>query len=279
MSKRISNALIGIVMKHIILAVTSFIVLVVLIASPVYAQVSVTVTTDSPYYLPGNTLEVQGIVSPVTAGQDIAILLHEPSGDREAVDQVTPNADGTYSAIIFVFDADDHLGLWTVKVSYQGALATSSFIFGSPNMKQTFNAGTWNGTTYYVNTFSNSSITSFNFNQSLKQISFDASGPLGTFGFAIVTIPNDLLGRPYSVLIGSSSPTTLSETSNSVQSFIYFTYDHPFQNVKIIGTTVIPEFPSAIIPPLFIIPALIAIILRRKLSPTKGRYDSKKRTF
>jgi len=100
----------------------------------------------------------------------------------------------------------------------------------------------WEEKTYPVATFSNSTITSFNFSQSLKQISFNAAGTDGTTGFCNVTIPKVLLDGSFSVLINEMQISyTLAQ--NITHSFIYFSYSHTTKQVEIVGTRVIGELP------------------------------------
>ena len=97
--------------------------------------------------------------------------------------------------------------------------------------------------TYSVATFSNSTISSFNFSQSLIQICFDATGPDGTVGFCNVTVPNILLGGPYTVLVDGLLPQVMLETSNDTHTFLYFNYFHSTHKVQIVGTRVGPPPP------------------------------------
>jgi parallel beta-helix repeat protein len=94
--------------------------------------------------------------------------------------------------------------------------------------------------TYHVDVVSNSTLSDFNFNQPDKLINFNVTGPDDTLGFCRVTIPKILLGGPYTVLVDNLSPTTLTETSNGIHTFLCFTYSHTTKNVKIIGTRVGP---------------------------------------
>lgn len=108
----------------------------------------------------------------------------------------------------------------------------------------------WAAETYPVVTFSNSTITNFDFNQPLKQISLDVTGTDGTTGFCNVTIPIVLLDGDFTVLI-DETPVGYALAQTASHSFIYFGYSHTTKHVKIVGTTVIdeptpppvPEFP------------------------------------
>jgi hypothetical protein len=94
----------------------------------VYAA-SVTVSTDKMSYSPGQVLTVSGTVSPVTAGQDVAIIVSGPTGEMRAVDQVTPSADGTYSKDVMTFAPGNPSGTWTVKATYQAASSIATFTY------------------------------------------------------------------------------------------------------------------------------------------------------
>jgi len=83
-----------------------------------------------------------------------------------------------------------------------------------------------------------------------------------------ITIPNEMLGGPYTVTIDGAAPTTIDEYDNGTHTTLYFTYlhiAHDSHTIEITGTTVIPEFPSIIILPLLIMLSLIAVALARKL--------------
>ncbi len=111
---------------------TALLLLATLTASTtvaLFAAATVTVSVDKPSYLPGQTLEVSGTVSPVTAGQDVAIIVTSPTGEIKAVAQATPGADGRYSKAVMAFAPTDPSGAWVVKASYQGIVASASFTY------------------------------------------------------------------------------------------------------------------------------------------------------
>ncbi|MFQ6075535.1 MAG: PQQ-binding-like beta-propeller repeat protein [Candidatus Bathyarchaeia archaeon] len=121
---------------------------------------------------------------------------------------------------------------------------------------------------YHVAITTNSSISNLAFNQPLKQISFNVSGLSGASGYCNVTIPIELLSGTFTVLFdGTSISYTL--TQNSTHSSIYFEYTHSVQEIQIIGTTVIPEFPSIITMPLLLIAlAILLIFLKKRINST-----------
>ena len=126
----------------------------------------------------------------------------------------------------------------------------------------------WEDVHYSVTTFSNSSLTHFIFNQSLAQISFKATGKSGTVGYCNVTIPNNLLWGDFTVLIDGDPPMELIRKDNATHISLYFTYElQSTRTVQIIGTEVIPEFPTwtPILLILILLSIAIAIYKRRIL--------------
>ena len=91
---------------------------------------------------------------------------------------------------------------------------------------------TQNSKTYRIIVFSNSTITSFNYNQTLKTITFNISGPDGTPGSSSVAVSKELLNGTLAVLVeGTQIYYTLSE--NTTHNFLHFTYLHSMKSVKI----------------------------------------------
>jgi nitrous oxidase accessory protein NosD len=102
---------------------------------------------------------------------------------------------------------------------------------------------TWQNETYSVVTVSDSVISTFAFSQPDKMISFNINGSDSVFGFCRVSIPVNLIGGQYTFLLDGVSSTEFVSTSNETHSFLYFTYNGA-HNVKILGTSVVSEFPS-----------------------------------
>lgn len=135
-----------------------------------------------------------------------------------------------------------------------------------------FNAGMWDGVSYNVDVISNSTVSDFLFSEFEKLVSFNVTGPDGTTGFCRVTISNGLLGDPYVVLVNGFPPLTIDEWSNGTHTFLYFTYDHSTKPVEIIGTTVVPEFPTWIsLAVIFALFAAFTVIYKRRILRTPAR--------
>jgi len=124
----------------------------------------------------------------------------------------------------------------------------------------------WAGQVYPVALSSNSTISAFKFNQPQMQISFNVTGPPGTVGYCNITIPKSLLSdSPWTININGQPPISFIPTSNDTHNFLYFTYTYAgTPQIIIQGTEVIPEFPTALILPLFVILSAIAIVFTKK---------------
>lgn len=129
----------------------------------------------------------------------------------------------------------------------------------------------WEAVIYPVALSSNSTISTFKFNQPEMQISFDVTGPSGTIGFCNVTIPKSLLkDSPWTITIDGQPPIDSITTDNVTHTFLYFTYTHASTSHVIIqGTEVISEFPSAIILPILTILTMLAVAFAKRRYPRK----------
>jgi parallel beta-helix repeat protein len=135
-----------------------------------------------------------------------------------------------------------------------------------------FDAGTWNGTTYYVDIVSNSTLSHFYFNPdegTFAHFWVKGETETETFGFCRVAIPKSLMWVEdgWTVLYGSY-PLSYKTFSDENYTYLYFTYTNPpsgFTTITINGAHAIPEFPSFLFLPLFIVATLLtAITFRRK---------------
>jgi len=135
-----------------------------------------------------------------------------------------------------------------------------------PSSGHTFtNDLTFGDSVFPIGFFSNSSISNLNLNESLMQLSFSVSGMSGNSGFCNVSVPKSLItGAPWTVWLANQSWVFL-ESGNSTHSFIYFNYSFASTlDVAIQATWVVPEFPSFLILPLFMIATLLAVIVYRR---------------
>jgi len=122
------------------------------------------------------------------------------------------------------------------------------------------------GYAHNVTVTSNSTISNFNFNETLKQLSFDVTGPTGNAGYCNVTIPNDLLrGSPWTIYVNTTDCTALCFiTENDTHTTVYIPYTFSTDTIKIVGTWAIPEFSYPVAILLLMATALVAATFNRR---------------
>jgi hypothetical protein len=140
---------------------------------------------------------------------------------------------------------------------YAISLRVSNGLLISPSREATVLAGiSYNFSTsseYDVQIVSNSTISDFQFNGTA--IIFNVSGKNGTSGFCEICIPTAMMNNSFTVYVdGANTNYDLLPCSNSTYSYLYFNYALSTKEVIIV-----PEFPSFLILPLFIIVTLFAV--------------------
>ncbi|MGA2768865.1 MAG: NosD domain-containing protein [Candidatus Bathyarchaeia archaeon] len=89
--------------------------------------------------------------------------------------------------------------------------------------------------TYHVPVISNSTISQFQFNETIKMLTFNVTNN-NNAGFCRIDIPQELSGRPYAVLLDDKKAnTTVLPTSNSSNTLLYFVYNQSVQEIKILS--------------------------------------------
>ena len=126
----------------------------------------------------------------------------------------------------------------------------------------TFNTS-WEEKNYSVTVETDSAITAFNFTQTRKELSFNATCPKYAEGFFNFTIPKELLKanstHPWKVILNSTETEYIS-TENITHSFLYLNVTAPATyGIYVFGSEVIPEF--SLISKILILPTLILMIL------------------
>jgi len=116
---------------------------------------------------------------------------------------------------------------------------------------------------YSVDIISNSTIEDFECFESNSTIKMHLSNRTAnqTFGFCRVCIPHTLMNETYQVIVDGAEPYYVNYTlhDDGDNRWIYFSYQHSTLEIVII-----PEFPSLVILPLFLIAKLLAIIIYRR---------------
>jgi len=116
---------------------------------------------------------------------------------------------------------------------------------------------------YYVNVVSNSTLEDFEYFETNSTIKIHVSGEEG-IGFCRISIPHVLMNvSGISIIIDDGLTPVLYYNytlyDNGTHRWIYFSYPHSTHEIDII-----PEFPSLVIPPLFMTTTLLAVIIYRR---------------
>ena len=126
---------------------------------------------------------------------------------------------------------------------------------------------------YHANVISNSTIEDFEYFESNSTIKMYVSNMTAsqTFGFCRVCIPHTLMDvDKVSVIIDDGAVEVLyfNDTiyDNGTHRWIYFAYPHSIHEI-----VVIPEFPSFLILPLFMIATLLAVIVYKRKHQTRNK--------
>lgn len=130
----------------------------------------------------------------------------------------------------------------------------------------------YNGQTYRVMTVSNGTVSPVTFDASHVQLTLTVNGPTGTTGYANISIPKTFMTAQtelWVIKIGTNviyyPGYNITETPTTVYLHITFNFSSPV-TITILGTTLVTEFPTFLIMPLFMALtfATIIIITRRR---------------
>ena len=104
----------------------------------------------------------------------------------------------------------------------------------------------WDNKAFPTSLASNSTVSAFTFDQPNKEISFMATGPANTTGYFNVSIPKTLLNGSWTIMLNHKDATSKSvRVENQTHTAIFLNYNHSSQEIELIGTHVIPEYPTA----------------------------------
>jgi len=163
---------------------------------------------------------------------------------------------GHHTSLALGSDGHRHISYWS--------LSTGDLFYATTFIDTLSKSVIWAGNSFDVTLQSNSTITDFTFSQPEKRISLNVIVPSSMAGFCNVTIPVELLGGPYVVLV-DGSPITPTETSNATHTSQYVMYTQNSQ-IEVIGTTVIPEFPTIVATTIVLAVVMLPLLFtKRKL--------------
>ena len=125
----------------------------------------------------------------------------------------------------------------------------------------------WDNKAFPTSLASNSTVSAFTFDHTNKKISFVATGAANTTGYFNASIPKTVLSGSWRIVLNQTDATSDSViVENQTYTTIFLNYNHSSQNIELIGTHVIPEYPTASI---FLLAILLlsltaVIFVRRK---------------
>jgi parallel beta-helix repeat protein len=124
----------------------------------------------------------------------------------------------------------------------------------------------WDGTTYALETISNSLVSEFNFSQPDRSIAFFLGKSRNATGFCRIAIPKVLLGGPYQIQVNGSPAIISNEQSNDTYSFLFFLYSGDDNQIEIVGSTVVSEFLPFSFLLAFLMITICVFFLRKKVA-------------
>lgn len=180
--------------------------------------------------------------------------------------------------------ADDEESFLAAKPAFEAMvrsveLEKSINAFRSSDYDKIFGVSSFNQTvassrsSHVVKISTRSNITDFEFDEAKMSISFKVTGKTGTAGHSSIVMSGILAG-PYVVTI-DGSPTDdyvigFDEITN--ETAVTVSYPHSTHTITITGTTVVPEFSSAVMIGLLVVTGMIASLLYSRYRASK--YES-----
>jgi hypothetical protein len=107
----------------------------------------------------------------------------------------------------------------------------------APGFQEYLFDATQNAKTYKVRILSNSTVSSFNYDQYLKTMTFNAAGTGGTRGFTSIAFSKELFTGTMAVLVGEEAVYS-APFENETYNFLYFNYSHSTKTIKILLTLI-----------------------------------------
>ena len=215
----------------------------------------ITVNTDKPSYLLGDTIVISGSVKSPVQNTQLSIQIFDPNNNLVHVDQIDVSKDGRYTDTIKAVGVYWKInGNYTVKVQYAlpGVTAQTTFNFQSsvplvsnvfevkdPNSQQTF------GVNY---TITGGAVK--NISIDVQSISLIVSVNSTSDGTITLQIPRALVDAKtnsgqddaFIILIDGAEVKPQSESSNSDYRNLTIQFYQGDQDIEIIGTQIVPEF-------------------------------------
>ena len=238
-----------------------------------YSQAgTLTVKVDNDSYGTGEEIMISGTVPAVIEGVPVAIQVFNPRNTMYTIDQVTPNADGTYSTTIKVGGKLGINGIYMVKATYSNQSVQTEFEFtggvGPGCAAPTCIIVEFEDNKIPVQyTMTNGSVRGIEVDPDFTSIIISISAT--DDGELTITLPRKLIDARFDgcggdddefiVLIDGEEETYDESDTTTTDRELVIEIPGGAEEVEIIGTCVIPEF--GIIAPLVLAAAVGAIIV------------------
>jgi len=228
----------------------------------VTSTISISLSSSTSYV--GFHVEINGNLTCDEVGlSGASILLSYSVTGGETWNDITlvdTASDGGYSAVWMPSATGNYLvrATWDGNATYWGTNTTVNLAVTPYKDQNVFSVE------------SNSTISRLAFNTTDWTLSFTVTGPNGTRGYTKVTVAKSLVANITSIRVyldGNQTKYTITSTDGSW--LLTFTYTHSTHKVAVdLDISIIPEFPSLIILPLFLIATLLAVTIYRRKHTT-----------
>jgi hypothetical protein len=237
-----------------------------IISAPSQAN-PITVQTDKSSYTSSDTIHVTGAIAKLQQGQAMFISVTNPNGALYRADTITPKSDGTYSYDFKVGGKNGPSGMYTIKVTYAGSSAQTTFQFtaGTAGGMQTYtlNIGGQNYQIQYMIT--GGSLINMTADQNATSLTANiASTSNGTLTLVLprnVIDSKDTSGKDMDFNIfadGVAHPNFTEQNSTADSRTLVINFDNGTQKIEVVGTHIVPEFGP--VAALVLVIAIIGII-------------------
>ena len=226
----------------------------------------ISISTSSSSTSVGFQVKISGTLRDVygTSLEDETVVLQyafEGTSTWTPLTSDQTDRDGHYDAVWI----PPATGYFTIKAEWEGNSTHIEAINST-----TINSITYDGQ-YVFSVESNSTISNLFFNSTDQTLSFTAQGTSGTQGYAKIIIDKTLVNDLESMIVyldGDQVEYSVQENEGSW--CLTIDYDHSTHKIVVsLDSAVIPEFPSIILLPLFIVATIIGIFYMKKLNKSK----------
>ena len=192
----------------------------------IYVGAKLTITSDKPEYVPGQTLNIAGSVSPASPGS-VIITVKNPSGGIFYNDSVSIGG-GSFSTSADIFPGDES-GNYTVSVNFLGVTNTTTIVVGHLDSSVMKVSGLSLGGSRYVRSGSSINVTATLTNLDIVSHDFifiiqisDSSGKIMFISSQSATIfPKNIIEQT----VGTSSISV--KGTYTVKAFVWDSWGSP----------------------------------------------------